>query len=362
VALLTCVRGERTGVSTHAHYQNEKRSIMAVPQPFAGRLPALALGGLCATLLGLSAAAPAAFAAEDAWPAKPIRVIVPYTPGGSTDTVARVVFEKVAERLKQTVIVENRPGANSTVGTTVAARAKGDGYTFLSVLAAYSANPSLYKSLPYKPADLKPVSYMADLPLFLFTAKQIPAHTVAELIEYGKRNPGKLNFASSGTGSSAHLVGTRFAMVSKLEMTHIPYNGSAPILTDLMSGQVSMVFDPLLVPMPQAKAGKINVLAVASAKRLAVAPNVPTMEEAGLPGFVMSSWTGLMAPAGTPQPIIDRMSRTIAEVVRLPEVQKRLEDLGYVAVGSTPAEFQKLIDRDGARYAEIIKAGNISLD
>ncbi|AOY94647.1 MFS transporter [Cupriavidus sp. USMAA2-4] len=343
---------------------------MAVPQPFAGRLPAAStrlthltrLAGVCAALLGLGAAAPAAGAAEDAWPSKPIRVIVPYTPGGSTDTVARVVFEKVGERLKQTIIVENRPGANSTVGTTVAARAKGDGYTFLAVLAAYSANPSLYKSLPYKPADLKPVSHMADLPLFLFSAKQIPARSVAELVEYGRRNPGKLNFASSGTGSSAHLVGTRFAMVSKLEMTHIPYNGSAPILTDLMSGQVSMVFDPLLVPMPQARAGKINVLAVASAKRLAAAPDVPTMEEAGFPGFVMSSWTGLLAPAGTPQAVVDRMSRTIAEVVRQPEVQKRLEDLGYVAVGSTPAEFQKLIERDGARYAEIIKAGHISLD
>lgn len=330
----------------------------AAPIQGGRRLLVVAIG-----MVAAAATITAIPARADTWPSKPIRVIVPYTPGGSTDTVARVVMDNVSKQLGQPVIVENRPGANSTVGTTVAARAKGDGYTFLSVLAAYSANPHLYtRTLQYKQSDLKPVAEMAELPLFLFTSKSVPAKTVKELVDYGQKHPDKLNFASSGNGSSAHLVGTRFAMISKVQMQHIPYNGSAPILADLMSGQVSMVFDPLLVPMPQAKAGKINVLAVASAKRWPGEPNIPTMEEAGFPGFVMSSWTGLMAPAATPQPIIDKMAKAVAQAVRAPEVAKRLEDLGFVPVGSTPEQFQKLIETDSARYGEIIRAAKISLD
>ncbi|PVY79493.1 tripartite-type tricarboxylate transporter receptor subunit TctC [Cupriavidus alkaliphilus] len=305
--------------------------------------------------------APTALAA-DAWPAKPIKVIVPYTPGGSTDTVSRVVFEQVSQRLGQPIIIENKPGANSTLGVGVAARSAPDGYTFVSVLAAYSANMSLYSKLSYKPADLVPVAEMAELPLFLFASKKVPARTVAELVDYGKKHPDTLTFGSSGVGSSAHLTGERLAMESKLKLTHVPYNGSAPILPALVSGEVSVAFDPLLVPMPHVKSGKINVLAVASAKRWPGEPNIPTMEEAGFPGFVMSSWTGLLAPAGTPQPIVARMAREIAAATRSPEVTKKLTDLGFVPVGGTPEEFRKLIERDTRRYAEIVKAGKITLD
>ncbi|MBB2917113.1 Bug family tripartite tricarboxylate transporter substrate binding protein [Cupriavidus alkaliphilus] len=312
---------------------------------------------------GVAAAhtAPTALAA-DAWPAKPIKVIVPYTPGGSTDTVSRVVFEQVSQRLGQPIIIENKPGANSTLGVGVAARSAPDGYTFVSVLAAYSANMSLYSKLSYKPADLVPVAEMAELPLFLFASKKVPARTVAELVDYGKKHPDTLTFGSSGVGSSAHLTGERLAMESKLKLTHVPYNGSAPILPALVSGEVSVAFDPLLVPMPHVKSGKINVLAVASAKRWPGEPNIPTMEEAGFPGFVMSSWTGLLAPAGTPQPIVARMAREIAAATRSPEVTKKLTDLGFVPVGGTPEEFRKLIERDTRRYAEIVKAGKITLD
>ncbi|WP_373376625.1 Bug family tripartite tricarboxylate transporter substrate binding protein [Cupriavidus nantongensis] len=305
--------------------------------------------------------APTALAA-DAWPAKPIKVIVPYTPGGSTDTVSRVVFEQVSQRLGQPIIIENKPGANSTLGVGVAARSAPDGYTFVSVLAAYSANMSLYSKLSYKPADLVPVAEMAELPLFLFASKKLPVKTVAELVDYGKKHPDTLTFGSSGVGSSAHLTGERLAMESKLKLTHVPYNGSAPILPALVSGEVSVAFDPLLVPMPHVKSGKINVLAVASAKRWPGEPNIPTMEEAGFPGFVMSSWTGLLAPAGTPQPIVARMAREIAAATRSPEVTKKLTDLGFVPVGGTPEEFRKLIERDTRRYAEIVKAGKITLD
>ncbi|GJG94778.1 tripartite tricarboxylate transporter substrate binding protein [Cupriavidus pauculus] len=300
--------------------------------------------------------------AADAWPTKPIKVIVPYTPGGSTDTVSRVVFEKVAQSLGQPIIIENKPGANSTLGVGVAARSTPDGYTFVSVLAAYSANMSLYSKLSYKPSDLVPVAEMAELPLFLFSAKKVPAKTVGELVDYGRKHPDALTFGSSGVGSSAHLTGERLAMESKVKMTHVPYNGSAPILPALVSGEVSVAFDPLLVPMPHVKSGKINVLAVASAKRWPGEPNIPTMEESGFPGFVMSSWTGLLAPAGTPQPVIDRMAKEIAAAARSADVAKKLTELGFIPVGSTPDEFRKLIDRDTTRYAQIVKAGKITLD
>ncbi|CAG9177030.1 hypothetical protein LMG23994_03561 [Cupriavidus pinatubonensis] len=302
-----------------------------------------------------------AFAA-DVWPTKPIKVIVPYTPGGSTDTVSRVVFEKVAQSLGQPIIIENKPGANSTLGVGVAARSAPDGYTFVSVLAAYSANMSLYSKLSYKPSDLVPVAEMAELPLFLFSSKKLPVKTVGELVDYGKKHPDTLTFGSSGVGSSAHLTGERLAMESKVKMTHIPYNGSAPILPALISGEVSVAFDPLLVPMPHVKSGKINVLAVASAKRWPGEPNIPTMEESGFPGFVMSSWTGLLAPAGTPAPVVDRMAKEIAAATRSPDVAKKLTDLGFVPVGGTSEDFRKLIERDISRYGQIVKAGKITLD
>lgn len=315
---------------------------------------------MAAILIAGLAMGQGASAAE--WPTKPIKVIVPYTPGGSTDTVSRVVFERVSQSLGQPIIIENKPGANSTLGVGVAARSAPDGYTFVSVLAAYSANMSLYSKLSYKPTDLIPVAEMAELPLFLFASKRLPVKTVAELVAYGRKNPDALTFGSSGVGSSAHLTGERLAMESKLKMTHVPYNGSAPILPALVSGEVSIAFDPLLVPMPHVKSGKINVLAVASAKRWPGEPQIPTMEESGFPGFVMSSWTGLLAPAGTPQPVVDRMAKAIAAATTSPEVSKKLTELGFVPVSDTPEAFRKRIERDTVRYAEIVKAGKISLD
>ncbi|WP_187645299.1 Bug family tripartite tricarboxylate transporter substrate binding protein [Cupriavidus campinensis] len=315
---------------------------------------------MAAILIAGLAIGQGASAAE--WPTKPIKVIVPYTPGGSTDTVSRVVFEKVSQSLGQPIIIENKPGANSTLGVGVAARSAPDGYTFVSVLAAYSANMSLYSKLSYKPSDLVPVAQMAELPLFLFASKRLSVKNVGELVAYGRKNPDALTFGSSGVGSSAHLTGERLAMESKLKMTHVPYNGSAPILPALVSGEVSIAFDPLLVPMPHVKSGKINVLAVASAKRWPGEPQIPTMEESGFPGFVMSSWTGLLAPAGTPQPVVDRMAKAIAAATTSPEVSKKLTELGFVPVSDTPEAFRKLIERDTVRYAEIVKAGKISLD
>jgi tripartite-type tricarboxylate transporter receptor subunit TctC len=300
--------------------------------------------------------------AADAWPAKPIKVIVPYTPGGSTDTVSRVVFERFrkAWASRSSSRTSRAPTARWASAWWPVRRPMAT--PSCPVLAAYSANMSLYSKLSYKPTDLAPVAEMAELPLFLFSSKKLPVKTVAELVDYGKKHPDTLTFGSSGIGSSAHLTGERLAMESKVKMTHIPYNGSAPILPALVSGEISMAFDPLLVPMPHVKSGKINVLAVASAKRWPSEPNIPTMEESGFPGFVMSSWTGLLAPAGTPQPIIDRMAKEIAAATRNPDVTKKLTELGFIPVGGTPEEFRKLIERDTSRYGQIVKAGKITLD
>ena len=300
--------------------------------------------------------------AQDAsnWPTKPIKVTVPYTPGGSTDIVSRTVFEAVSKRLGQAVVIENKPGANSTIGVAQTARAPADGYHFVSVLAAYTVNMSLYKKLPYKASDFVAVSHVADLPMFLFAANKLPVKNAKELAEYGKKNP--LNYASSGTGASAHMIGARWAQENGLNAQHVPYNGSAPILSDLMSGQVDMLFDPALVPMPHAKSGKIKVLAVASKQRWPGEPDVPTMEESGFPGFVMNSWVGVLAPKGTPQAIVDKLSKAIADAVQSPEVNNKLTQLGFGAIGSTPAEFQRLIDQDSAMYKGVIEKANVSID
>ncbi|HBP31306.1 MAG TPA: MFS transporter [Advenella kashmirensis] len=309
-------------------------------------------------IISMLAALAAPVTAQAAWPEKPITVIVPYTPGGATDTVSRVVMQKLSERLKQPIVIENKPGANGTIGTGQAARAKPDGYTFVTVLAAHSINPHLYK-LNYSDDDFVPVSHMADLPLFLFINNTIPANNLKELVEYGKKN--RLTYASSGIGSSAHLTGTNFAQVAGIQMTHVPYKGSAPILSDLLAGRVSMVFDPILVPMAYAKQGKLKALAITSAKRWEDEQDIPTMQEAGYKGFIMKSWASLMAPKGTSQDIIDTVSKNLIEVAKDPDVKEKFKAAGFVPVGSTPAELAQLIKTDSSFYEKIIKENDITV-
>ena len=299
-------------------------------------------------------------AAHADWPTKPIKVVVPYTPGGSVDTSTRMIMEPVAKALGQPIIVENKPGANTTVGTTQVVRAATDGYTFGVVPASYAANYTLFKGLPYKAADLMTVSHMVDIPLYLFTRAQTPAKNVKELVAWAKTKP--VSYASTGPGSTGHFLGAAFSLKEGINGTHVPYNGSAPILADLTSGQIDFLFDPAMVPMPHVKAGTLKVLAVSLPKRCACTPDVPTMEEAGVPGFVQSSWIGLMAPAGTPKPIAERMSAEIAKALKNPELIQKLSDMGMNAQGSTPAQFQALIDRDTKTYADIAQRAKISLD
>ena len=283
------------------------------------------------------------------------------TPGGSTDIVTRIVMEKLGPRLGQTIIVENRPGANGSLGAAVAAKAEPDGYTFLSMLPAHIINFHPYK-LGYKPQDLTPVTQMAELPLFLFVSRDLPVNSLTELVAYGRQHPDQLTYASSGNGSSAHLTGADFALRSKLAMTHVAYKGSAPILTDLLGGRVSMVFDPILVPMQYVKQGRLKALAFTGKARWPTEPTIPTMEEAGMPGFVTGSWAGLMAPAGTPPSVIARMAREISEIVREPDVRQKFLDAGFLPAESSPEQFAALMRQDSDRYADIIRQARISLN
>lgn len=316
---------------------------------------------MSATCAALALGMGAANADTANWPTKPVEVIVPYTPGGATDTVTRAITDRLAERLGQTFVVTNKPGANATIGTAQGARAQPDGYTFVTVLAAHAVNPHLYK-LPYTDKDFAPVSHIADLPLFLFVHKDMPVNNLQELVEYGKANNGKLTYASSGIGASAHLTGANFSHLAGFDMIHVPYKGSAPILADLLGGRVSMVFDPILVPMQYAKRGDLKVLAVTSSERWEDEPQIPTVAESGFPGFNMASWVGLLAPAGTPQPIVDKLAGEIAQIVQEPAIREKFKAAGFVPVGDGPEKFAELIKKDSEMYGEIVRRANISLN
>lgn len=330
---------------------------MATTHPLRLRSRTL-LSMFCATLASTTLfSAPAL--ATDEWPTRPIKVVVPYTPGGATDTVTRIVMEKLSNRLGQTIIIKNRPGANGGVGSAAAAKADPDGYTFLSILPAFTINPHLYK-LSFSPESFTAVVQMADLPLFLFVNNDLPVTNLKELIAFGQANPDKLTYASSGTGSSAHFTGADFGLQSGVTMTHVAYKGSAPILTDLLGGQVSMVFDPILVPMQYVKQGRLKALAFTGKQRWPTEPDIPTMEEAGMPGFVTGSWAGLVAPTGTPAAIIERMAQEISLIVHEPDVTQKFLDAGFLPAGGSPADFAALLRNDSARYAKIIKDATIT--
>ena len=317
--------------------------------------------GTCALLGAASFSAFTVAQTSADWPNKTIKVIVPYPPGAATDTITRIVMEKLAIRLKQNILVENKPGANSSVGTAFVAKSEPDGYTFLSVLAAYSINPHLYK-LPYTADALTPVAKMADLPNFLFVSNTLPVNTIQELLEYGRKNPGKLNYASSGTGSSAHMMGASLALRSGIQMEHVPYKGTAPILTDLLSGEVSMVFSSMVVFMPHVKDGKLKAIALSFNQRWPTEPNIPTVAESGFPGFSIVSWSGLLAPKATPHQITERMASEISIVLQDPDVQSKFAKGGLIADFQNAEKFGNLIDHDSKMYGEIIDQANIRLN
>ncbi|MDR6214212.1 tripartite tricarboxylate transporter substrate binding protein [Paracidovorax wautersii] len=315
---------------------------------------ALAAGAVLAT--------PAA--AQSPWPAKPIRIVVPYTAGGFTDQMARLLQVGLQQRLGQPVIVDNKPGANSIIGVDAVAKAAPDGYTFGVFIAAYAANTTLYPKLPYDPKkDLVGVSLMGVSPLVAAVPMNAPFKTTAELVAYARANPGKLSFASSGTGSAAHLTTELMRLVTQTDMVHVPYKGASPALADLMGGQVPLFLDPPPNLIQPAKAGKIRLIGVASDKRVPALPDVPTFIEQGYPGLVGSTWAAMLAPAGVPREIVQRMSEEVARIIRSPEVTQRLEQtMGTFAEGSTPQECDAFIAAETAKWAKVIQDAQVKLD
>lgn len=290
-----------------------------------------------------------------AFPAKPITLLIPYPPGGSADMLARPVAAELQKRLGTTVIVDYKPGAGGTIATGHLARAKPDGYTLIMVLAAHAINPSLYPKLPYDTkADFTPVSLVATLPLLVAAPLATPANTIPELIKYARANPGKLTFASAGNGNTSHLAGEMFNSTVGIDMLHVPYKGSGPAVTALLGGEVSLMFDSISTSLPHVKTGKLKALAVTGETRSPLLPDVPTVSEAGISGFVVNGWYGILAPAKTPAEVVNTLSTKIAEVVKDPGVKDHLVRLGYSTVGSTPKEFGAHIDAEMTRWAPVV--------
>lgn len=325
----------------------------------------LAGGGLTrrsfATALGAAAAAPSL--AQGAWPARPLRFIVPYTPGGFTDVTARLIAAKLQERLGQTVTIENKPGSNSIVGVDAVAKAAPDGHTFGVVIAAFSANTTLYPKLPYDPKkDLAAVSLIGQSPLVAAVNNNAPFKTVPELIAFATARPGKISFGSSGGGSAAHLTTEYLKAVTKTYMVHIPYRGAAPALTDLMGGQIDLFLDAASGLIAPGKAGKVRLIGVASDKRLPALPDVPTFIEQGVAGFTGSTWAGILAPAATPRDIVKRVADEVAAIVKLNDVRQRLEAMGTVPVGSTPEAFAAFIEAETTKWGRVIREAKVTPD
>jgi tripartite-type tricarboxylate transporter receptor subunit TctC len=297
------------------------------------------------------------------YPSKPIRIIVAYTPAGTTDILARAIGQKMSESWSQPVIVENRPGAAGNIGTELAAKATPDGYTLIMGTAGtHGINVSLYRKLNWHSLrDFAPVSLVAMVPNIMVVNNSLPIKSVKELIAYAKANPGKLSYGSPGNGSTAHLSMELFKSMTGTNLVHIPYKGSAGVLADVMGGQIAVTIDNMPVYLPQVKAGKIRALAVSPAKRSTAAPDIPTIAEAGVPGYDSGAWFGLLAPAGTPRAIVEKLSVETARILKLPDVSKRISELGAEPVGSTPAQFTALIKDEIAKWAKVIKDANVEL-
>ncbi len=302
-------------------------------------------------------------AAAQAYPAKPIHLVVGYAAGGSTDSVARLLGQKLAEELGQPVIVENKPGAGATIASDYVAKAAPDGYTLFMSTIANTINTTLYKRLSFDfERDFAPVSLVATVPNVLVVNPEVPAKTVKEFIALAKSKPGGINFGSSGSGSSVHLSGELFNMVAGVKLTHVPYKGSAPAAVDLMSGQIQAMFDNLSTALPFIKAGKLRALAVTSAERSPAAPDIPTMAEAGLPECEVLSWFALVAPAKTPKDIVDRLNAATVKALADPAVKQQFAALGADPVSSTPAVLADLIKSETAKWAKVVKASGASVN
>jgi tripartite-type tricarboxylate transporter receptor subunit TctC len=298
------------------------------------------------------------------FPSHAVTLVVPFTPGGGTDTGARIVAQKLGQKWGQTVVVENKGGAAGMIGADMVAKAKPDGYTLLmGNIGTQSINPSLYKKMTYDPDHaFAPISLVAELPLMMMVNPQVPAKTVKEFIAYAKAHPGQMSYSTSGAGGAMHLAAELFKSQSGTFVLHVPYRGGGPAVADLIAGHVELCFATVLEAIGHVKSGRVRVLAVTGQRRVAALPDVPTLSEAGLPGFNSISWIGLLAPAGTPKEVVEKISADLREVLATDDVKQRLTDLGALPAGNTPAQFQQLIDTDRKRYAELIKAKDITAE
>ena len=304
-----------------------------------------------------------AIAQPAAYPTKPIRIVVAYTPAGATDILARTIGQKLTEAWGQAVIIDNRPGANGNIGTEYAAKATPDGYTLLMVTAGtHGINPGLYRKLGFDAVkDFAPVSLVAMVPNVFVVNNAVPSKDLKEFIAYAKANQGKLNYGSPGNGSTAHLSMELFKSMTGIQMVHVPYKGSAGVLADLIGGQIVVTMDNMPPYVPQVKAGKIRALAVSPARRSPALPDVPTVAEAGVPGYDSGAWFGLVAPANTPKDLVAKLSRETARILKLPDVSARLADLGAESVGGTPEQFSAHIKAEIAKWAKVIRDANVEL-
>lgn len=312
------------------------------------------LSGLAVTLC-----APAVRA--QSWPSQSIKLVVPFPPGGSTDVLARRLAEGLRASLGQPVIIENRGGAGGTIGSDFVAKSAPDGYTLLmGVTGTHGVAPSLYPNLTYQPLkDFAPISLVVSTPLVLVTHPSVEAKTLKDFIALAKAQPDVLTYGTPGNGTSMHLTGVMFDLKAGTKLVHVPYRGSAPALTDLMSGQIKTMFGDLLVVLPQVRAGTINAIAVTSKTRSPLLPDVPTMDESGLPGFEVLSWQGLFAPAGTPPDVVERLSKEARAVMESKEVKDFFAAQGFQVGATTPDQFKSFVGSEVARWAEIVKAGNV---
>ena len=312
-------------------------------------------------VLALAAALPAAQAQTGKWPDKPVRVIVPFPPGGTTDVVARTFAPRLAEEYGQQFVVDNRGGAGGAIGAEIAARANPDGYTIIVVTSSYAPNAALYK-LPYDPVKgIAPISMISILPFILVVHPSVKAGNLKDFIEHARAQPGVLNFGSPGTGSTPHLAGELFQQMARIKMVHVAYKGDGPALTDLLGGQIQTLLATELVLGAQIKAGKLRALAVTTAQRSPAMPELPAIGEM-VPGYAVDGWAGMWAPAGTPREIVARLNQSVARILKLPEVQERLRAGGAEPAHSAPEGFAQAIARDIATWSKVVKAGNIKVD
>jgi tripartite-type tricarboxylate transporter receptor subunit TctC len=325
------------------------------------RFTRLAAAAALAPAMGTTAFAQAQVQAQN-WPNRVVRLIVPFTPGGGIDAIGRIVGGRLSEIWGQQVVVENKPGAGANIGIEAAARATPDGYTMLITAGGLAVNQFLFPSISYDPvADFAPVTLICLFPNLLVVPKDSKFRSVGEIIAFAKANPGKLTYASPGHGTSPHMSAELFKYMAKVDITHIPYRGAAPGYTDLLAGRIDLYFTVMASGLPMVEAGQVRAIAVSTAKRQESAPDVPTIAEAGVPGYDMSSWFAFVVPAKTPPEIIRKMNADTVKVLGEPAIKARLDKLGVVIVGSTPDEFGALLKEEMAKWGPVIKAANIKV-